>query len=113
MRISASPASVSPSSSASVVSLQVPERVQLERSPDAVKVGALDGLQQLALTGPREAERGVAARIVEQPPLLLVAAPDVARQPPDVGGVGDGLEPLELVGVDVARDEPVGAEDER
>ncbi len=65
------------------------------------------------MTGPGEAERSMAARIVEEAPLLFVAAPDVAREPPEVGGVRDRLQPLELVGVDVAGDEVVGAEDDR
>ena len=107
------PASVRSSSSASVTSLQVPERVERERPTDPLEVRALDGLQQLALTGPREAQRRVATGVVEEAPLLLVAATDVAREAPDVGGVGDRLEALELVGVDVAGDEVVGAEDDR
>jgi hypothetical protein len=70
-------------------------------------------LKQLALARPGEPKRGMATRIAEQTPLLFIAPPDVARQPPDVGSVSDRLEPLELVGVDVPGDEVVGAEDDR
>jgi hypothetical protein len=60
------PASVSPSSSASVVSLQLPEAVQVERSANEIEIRTFDWFEQLSLARLGEAELGMAARIAEE-----------------------------------------------
>jgi hypothetical protein len=94
------------------VSLHVPLAYSSNARRTRFEIRAFDRFKQLAFAHSREAERGTAAWIGKETPLLFVAAPDVAREPRDVGGVGDRLETLELVGVDVARDQVVGAEDD-
>ncbi len=87
--------------------------VQLEGTAHSLEVRTLHRFEELALPHPREPKRRMAARIVEEAPLLRIAPRHVAREPSDVRGVRDGLQALEFVGLDVARDEPIGAEDDR
>ncbi len=112
VRISVSPASARPSSSARFVSLQAPVAYSSKARRTRSRSGSLDRSQQLALPYSGEAERRMASRVAIEAPLLGVAVADVSRQAPDVRGIGHGLEPFELVRVDVAADQPVGAEDD-
>ena len=61
VRISVSPASARPSSSARFVSLQAPVAYSVERAPDAIEVRPLDRSQELALPYSSEAQRSIAS----------------------------------------------------
>ncbi|MEJ7802507.1 MAG: hypothetical protein WKH68_03930 [Candidatus Limnocylindria bacterium] len=87
--------------------------VHRKRATHPLQVFSLDRRQELLRAGARESERRPAARIVEALPHLFQPPCHGSADPAYVGGIRDTLHALQLIGVGVAADQPVGTEHHR